>query len=658
MIAKEQIDNLVAELNFAGIAYYVYDAPVMPDSVYDLRFRELQLLEKEHPELVVAWSPTQRVGAPLSGALQKIKHTSSMQSLDNAMTETELTTWLTRVGIEVFSAQPKIDGLSLSLIYLDGVLQSAATRGNGTTGEDVTANARTVKTIPLYLPEPRPEGWLVVRGEVYIPLADFPQVNEERVAAGDSAFANPRNAAAGSLRQQNPAETAKRKLAFVAYGLEEPAICKSDADVLGMLATLGFDTVSPYSVTNVNAEWVRTYFTQMATLRENLPYDIDGIVVKAFWMDDRAKLGLGSRTPHWAIAGKFAAEQAETTLQEIEITVGRTGAITPTAVFDAVELGGTTVTRATLHNGDQIARLGLCLGDAIIVEKAGEVIPAVVGVNESLRDARCRPFQMPTECPSCGGKLEQRKAILFCVNDDCPSRVLSKLVHFVSRGAMNIPGLGEKQLETFVDAGLIQDVADLYSLRESDISGLSGFGASSAKGIVTAIQASKRPELWRFIFSLGVPNVGTTTSHHFQDTFGTLDRIMEADWGSLEAITDVGEVVAGSWFNFAQGMKGRTLVQKLKGAGVAPFVPDATGGALAGLTIVFTGTLSIPRVQAQKMAEAMGAKIGSGISASTDYLVAGDKAGGKRAQAGKLGVKVLDEDGFKRMAGLGTTDGH
>ena len=254
--------------------------------------------------------------------------------------------------------------------------------------------------------------------------------------------------------------------------------------------------------------------------------------------------------------------------------------------------------------------------------------------------------------------MEQRKAILFCLNDDCPSRVLNKLVHFVSRGAMNIPGLGEKQLEAFVDAGLVQDVADLYNLRESDISGLPGFGASSAKGIVTAIQASKRPELWQFIFSLGVPNVGTTTSHHFQDTFGSLDRIMAADWGSLEAITDVGEVVAGSWWNFAQSHKGYTLVKRLRAAGVAPFVPDATGGALSGMTIVFTGTLSVPRVQAQKMAEAMGAKIGSGISASTDYLVAGDKAGGKRAQAEKLGIKVLDEDGFKRMAGLGTTDGH
>jgi len=662
--------ELRALLHQASYEYYVLDRPALSDAEYDRLFRELQTIEKEHPALRTADSPTQRVGAEPASALAKHTHLVPMISLGNAFTEAELADWEERIARLVgddarragFVAELKIDGTAVSLTYENGVFVKGATRGNGTVGEDVTANLRTLRDVPLRLRGDDVPRLLEIRGEVYMPFTKFEKMNEERVAAGEPVFANPRNSAAGALRQLDPSITAKRPLRFFGYTVAVPPGVGLPFDtqwgLLEALASWGIP-VAPgrkccKSLPEVN-EWARDV---EARVRAELDFGIDGGVIKVDSLRLQDELGVvGGREPRWAIARKFAPDIAETTLLDIQVNVGRTGALNPFAVLEAVEIGGTTVRLATLHNFDLVRSKDLRRGDRVLVKRAGDVIPQVIGPVPEKRDAHNPPpkTRIPTKCPSCGTKVErdEEEVAIYCPNVACPGRQLEALVHFASRGAMDIRGLSYARIEQLIAASLVHDVADIYALTVEQLLTLERFAETSAQNLVDAIAASKAQPLSRLLFGLGVRHVGQTAAQLLARHFGSMKALRRATADDILALRGIGEIIAVAVVAYFEDASSNALVDKLQRAGLTMTEPVsvAAGGAFKGMTFVVTGTLpTLSRTQATELIESQGGRVTSGVSKATTFLVVGADAGSKLDKARQLGVETIDEAELLRRA--------
>ena len=661
--------ELREQLNYHNYRYYVLDDPEIPDAEYDRLFRELQALEEQYPALVAPDSPTQRVGAEPLKAFGEVKHVVPMLSLGNAFSGEEVRDFGRRIaeklglaGDEIdFTAEPKMDGLAISLLYEAGVLVRGATRGDGVTGEDVTQNVRTIPCIPLRLrtgarqPLPRV---LEVRGEVYMPKAGFEALNERQRTAGEKPFANPRNAAAGSLRQLDPKVTASRPLAMFCYGVgqvEGGQLPERHSAILAQLKDWGL-RVCPEIRTVRGIDACLDYYRDIGERRASLPYEIDGVVYKVDRIELQEMLGFVSRAPRWAIAHKFPAQEALTRLLAIDIQVGRTGAITPVARLEPVEVGGVTVTNATLHNQDEIARMDLRVGDTVVVYRAGDVIPKVGSVVLSRRPPDAKPFVMPTHCPVCGSDIIrlEGQVIARCSGGlYCPAQRKEAIKHFASRRAMDIEGLGEKLVEQLVDRDLVHDPADLYALTVEQLAGLERMAQKSAENLITALEKSKVTSLGRFLFALGIREVGETTAQNLAQHFGDLQPIKEADLETLQSVPDVGPIVANSIYTFFRQAHNLEVIDKLIAAGIHwPKVEVKTPEVLplAGKVIVLTGTLqNMSRPEAKKRLQALGAKVTGSVSKKTDWVIAGEAAGSKLKKAQELGVEVLDEAGLLNL---------
>ncbi|CAB3708211.1 MAG: NAD-dependent DNA ligase LigA [Achromobacter sp.] len=691
--AAETAARLRAEIEQHNVRYYVYDDPSISDAEYDRMMRELQDLEAAHPELVTPESPTQRVGAAPVSAFGSVRHAVPMLSLGNAFDKEDVVAFDRRVTDTLRGAgllgpaqqaeyfcELKLDGLAISLRYEDGRLVQAATRGDGQTGEDVTSNIRTIKAIPLQLTGPAPKV-LEVRGEVLMNRADFEKLNAAQAKRDEKVFVNPRNAAAGSLRQLDPRITAKRPLRFFAYGWgevqglpgsqsglfdEAPAGAtdaaatlpeKSHGAMLDWLAALGLPVNVKHNHRATGAEGLMAFYAKVGALRPELPYDIDGVVYKVDSLPAQKLLGFVARAPRFALAHKFPAEEATTTLLDIEVQVGRTGAITPVARLKPVFVGGVTVTNATLHNEDEIRRKDVRIGDTVIVRRAGDVIPEVVGAVLEQRPADAREFVMPKACPVCGSAIErlEDETIARCTGGlFCAAQRKQTLWHAASRKALDIEGLGEKLVEQLVDSGRVKSLADLFSLRPLELVGLDRMGQKSADNLVEAIDKARAPALGRLLFALGIRHVGETTARDVARHFGSIEAIMDADEDALSSVPDVGPVVAGSIRRFFAEQHNREVIDQLKAQGVHPVaeaVPEDT--TLAGKTFVLTGTLpNWTREEASMRIQAAGGKVSGSVSKKTAYLVAGEDAGSKLTKAQELGVTVLDEDALKELLGL------
>ncbi len=642
--------------------YYVDDAPVISDYEYDRLYRKLLTLEEAHPELDDPASPTKRVGGAPLDKFEKVTHTSTMNSLTDVFSFDELREFLERVAKDLpddlYSVEPKIDGLSVSISYVDGVLYRAATRGDGITGEDVTQNIKTIFSVPLTLPEPLT---LTVRGEVYMPRAVFERINQKREAAGQQLMANPRNAAAGSLRQLDSAVTAERALDIFVFNFQEGSLYSdgheplSHTETLQRLNALGFHTLEQ-QITAKSAEEIISHIEALGALRDTLAYDIDGAVIKLDSLASRKILGEGTNTPKWAVAYKYPPERKQTKLLGISVAVGRTGVLTPTADLAPVRLAGTTVTRATLHNMDFIRERGILLGDTVSVQKAGDIIPEVVCAHPEKRDGSEIDFPTPTHCPSCGSPVfrdDNDGAAIRCLNASCPAQLSRAIEHFASKDAMNIDGLGPRVVDLLLEQELISDAADLYSLRVEDMENLERMGTRSAQNLVQAIDASKSAGLERVLFALGIRNVGSGAAELLAARYGDLDRCMSATVEELCEINDFGRITAESVVNFFAQEKNRNLCEKLRAAGVTLSAKAAPASAdLAGLTFVLTGTLpTMSRDEASAMIKAKGGKVSGSVSSKTDYVVAGEAAGSKLTKAQSLGVPVIDEATLLTMLG-------
>jgi DNA ligase (NAD+) len=658
---REQIDR-------ANHAYYVLDAPEISDAEYDQLFRELQALETSHPELRSPDSPTQRVGAPVSSALAKVTHLRPMISLGNAFTPEELAAWeernariLPEVRTAGYTAEIKIDGAAVSLTYEDGRLAGGATRGNGVIGENITANIRTIADVPLAL---KGGGWpkrMEVRGEVYMPYAGFTHVNQQREREGEPLFANPRNAAAGGLRQLDPNLTRRRRLrmfAFAVEPIEGRLAARTHWELLDLLAGWGFQVESHRARFKTLAE-VQEAVTSYEELIPRLPFQADGVVIKVDRLDLHGELGVvGGREPRWAIARKFAPEVAVTRLEEIRINVGRTGALNPYAVLAPVEISGVTVSAATLHNEDLIAQKDIRAGDRVEVIRAGEVIPQVLrpvldGVDPATRGA---PFQMPDRCPACGTPVERPadEVMRYCPNASCPGRVLEGIVHFASRDAMDIRGLGYERVRQLLDTRLIADVADLYDLTAARLAELERFGEQSAQQLVAAIAASKERPLSSLLFGLGIRHVGKTVAQLLARRFGTMHALATASEAEINDVPGVGGAIAQAVVAFFAERRNQELVRRLERAGLSFTEPRApvAGGPLAGKAYVLTGTLpTLSRGQATELIESAGGRVAGSVSKKTDAVVAGEDAGGKLEKARTLGVEIIDEAELLRRVG-------
>jgi len=663
-------------LHQASYEYYVLDRPALSDAEYDRLFRELQTIEREHPALRTGDSPTQRVGAEPASALAKHTHLVPMISLGNAFTEAELADWEERIARLVgddarragFVAELKIDGTAVSLTYENGVFVKGATRGNGTVGEDVTANLRTLRDVPLRLRGDDVPRLLEIRGEVYMPFTKFEKMNEERVAAGEPVFANPRNSAAGALRQLDPSITARRPLRFFGYTVAVPPGVALPFDTQwGLLEALhrwGIP-VAPgrkccKSLAEVN-EWARDVESRV---RAELDFGIDGGVIKVDSLRLQDELGVvGGREPRWAIARKFAPDIAETTLLDIQVNVGRTGALNPFAVLEAVEIGGTTVRLATLHNFDLVRAKDLRRGDRVLVKRAGDVIPQVIGPVPEKRDAKNPPpkTRIPTKCPSCGTKVErdEEEVAIYCPNVACPGRQLEALVHFASRHAMDIRGLSYARIEQLIAASLVHDVADIYALTLEQLLTLERFAETSAQNLIDAIAASKAQPLSRLLFGLGIRHVGQTAAQLLARHFGSMAALRRATAEDILALRGIGEIIAVAVVAYFQDASSNALVDKLERAGLTMTEPVAVaaGGAFKGMTAVVTGTLpTLSRTQATELIESQGGRVTSGVSKATTFLVVGADAGSKLDKARQLGVETIDETELLRRAATPDTE--
>ena len=640
---SQQIDRLRDELRRHEHLYYVLDAPEITDAEYDRLLRELKALEEAHPEFASPDSPTQRVGGKPREGFVKVRHSGAMLSLDNALNEQELRDFDRRVrdllGDESYSyvAELKLDGLSLAAHYHNGRFAQAVTRGDGQVGEDVTENTRTIKSLPL-----RAKGDFEVRGEVVFNKKAFEKLNEERDHAELPRFANPRNAAAGSLRVLDPSITASRKLDFYAYFLfpQKPTQWES----LETLREMGFK-VNPHRRKCDAVADLLEFCKEWEEKRDLLPLEIDGVVAKIDSVRQQEKLGWTAKAPRWAIAFKFPARQEQTMVEDIIVNVGRTGAVTPTAMFKPVNIGGVMVSKATLHNEDEIGRLGVQIGDTVLVERAGDVIPKVVRVIKE-GDNR-RPFHMPTKCPDCGGDVvrAEGEAVSRCININCPARLKESVLHFAARGVMDIDGLGEVLVNNLVDTDLVKNVADLYKVTLDDLVKIERMGTKSAQNVLNNIDASRRRPLNRLLNGLGIPFVGERTAQILAETFGDLDKIMNADEEELKRAEEVGPKVAHSIRQFFDQHANRELVERLRKEGFV-FTYEITrhSGKLEGLVFVLTGTLpNLTREQAQERIEEAGGKVQKSVSKKTNYVVAGEEAGSKLDKAKELGIKVIDE---------------
>lgn len=681
MAASERILQLRKLIEDANYQYHVLDEPQIPDLEYDLLVRELEALEKQHPELVTSDSPTQRVGAAPLREFSQVQHEVPMLSLNNAFSDDEIFDFVKRINdtlsIEApsFSVEPKLDGLAISLRYENGVFVQGATRGDGTTGEDVTVNLRTIKAIPLRLRGSAPEV-LEVRGEVFMPRAEFEAFNERARESGEKTLANPRNGAAGSLRQLDSKISASRPLSFYAYGLGKTSgwsLPETHSEMLLALKSFGLP-VSPEVSTAKGAEGLLSYFKNIGEQRDKLPYDIDGVVYKLDRYDQQNAMGFVSRAPRWAIAHKFPAQEQLTTVEAIDLQVGRTGAITPVARLKAVNVAGVVVTNATLHNSDQIARLDVRIGDTVIVRRAGDVIPEVVSVMMAKRPSHANgeplhlPFAFPTQCPVCGSDAvrEEGEAVLRCTGGlFCQAQRTQALIHFASRRAMDIDGLGDRIIEALVDFGYLKSVADLYSLTLDDLLEMKrrsdkrdgntpetvkqGKVATKwAENILAAIAKSKNTTLERLLFALGIRDVGESTAKTLAKFFGALNPVMHADLDTLMQVPDVGPIVAKRIVNFFHEHHNREVIAGLRAAGVdwpegAP--QRSAEGPLVGKTIVLTGGLSsMSRDEAGDKLEALGAKVAGSVSKKTSIVIAGEAAGSKLEKAKELGIEIWDEN--------------
>jgi len=653
-------EELRARLRDASHRYYVLDAPTLSDAEYDRLFRELEQLEADHPDLITPDSPTRRVGAAPSEKFAKVTHGRQMMSLANAMTEDEFLEFDARVhrmlGEEPvrYVVEPKLDGLAVTLRYEKGRFAQGATRGDGLTGEDVTANLRTIKMVPLQLGG-RPPAVFEVRGEVFINKRDFVRMNEEREKAGEPTFVNPRNCAAGSLRQLDPRITAQRPLSIFFYEVgETPGLTfATHWEKLALLRELGLRT-NPENALCESLPEVKEKYRRMLAMRHELPYEIDGSVVKVDSEDQRRRLGAVSRTPRWAIAWKFPAEEEATTVEDIFVSVGRTGALTPVAALKPVHVGGVTVSRATLHNEDELRRKDVRVGDRVFLRRAGDVIPEIVRVIVESRPAGSRPWEMPKQCPACGTPVvrEEGEAITRCPNPTCPAKTVSRLRHFASRLAMDIEGLGLETSTQLTETGLVKTPADLYRLTYEQLVGLDRFADLSARNLLAAIKASKTRPLRHVIYALGIRMVGEATAVSLARRFGSLEALMNASVEDLQSVRDVGPEVARQIHDFLALPGQREMIGQLLAAGVRPDpeVAVATEGALAGKTVVLTGTLAkYSRESAKAEIERRGGRVSGSVSRKTDLVVAGEDAGSKLKKAQELGVRVVDEDGFREL---------
>ena len=662
---NERIEELRREINRHNELYYVRDTPEITDAEYDRLFDELAGLEKEHPELVTPDSPTQRVGAPPLDAFKTIRRTLPMLSLRKVTSKTEFLDFHRRVrdlsgsgeeGLQ-YAVEPKFDGLAVELVYEHGLLTLGATRGDGVVGEDVTINLRTIRSIPLQLKGGHAPERIEVRGEVIMAKDDFSLLNRAREKAGEPLFANPRNAAAGSVRQLDSRITRARPLSLYAYGIGkvEGASLSNHWDTLHFLKELGFQ-ISEHIALCESPTRVTEYYEKILEQRDALPFEIDGIVIKVNDYTLQSKLGEISRSPRWAVAWKFPPQQEQTRVKDIVVGVGRTGALTPVAVLEPVRVGGVEVGRATLHNEDEIKKKDVRIGDTVIIQRAGDVIPEVVQVIASKRTGNEKPFVMPDKCPVCGSKVQrpEGESVHRCTGLACPAQVKENLAHFASRGAMDIDGLGYKLLEQMVDKGIIEDQGDLYFLKKEDLMQLDRMGDKLARNLLDAIDRSRKPGLANLIYALGVRNVGTHLAAVLARHFKSVDTLAEQEEEDLTRVHEVGPVVAQSIAAFFSNPNNRDVLNKMKDGGVVFPVEDVETGEtpLAGKTFVLTGGLeSFTREEARKIIENLGGRVSSSVSKKTDFVVVGKDPGSKYDQARKLGVKTLDEEAFKGMMG-------
>jgi len=665
--AARRIEELRRLIHYHDYKYYVEDSPEIPDQEYDRLFRELKQLEADYPELITPDSPTQRVGGQVAEGFSVVEHKVAMLSLDNAFSPAELYEFEERLkralpGEEFrYVAELKIDGLGVALLYRDGLLVRGSTRGDGRVGEDVTANLRTIRSIPLRLDQGRYRFFeLEVRGEVYLRRDDFERLNRERERNGEPTFANPRNAAAGSVRLLDPSLTARRPLNIFIYGISylDPPLFSTHSESLAALRSLGF-RINPRNATLNSMEEVISYCQEMERKREELEYEVDGVVVKVDSLDQQRRLGSTSRHPRWAIAYKFAAHQAITRVREIIVGVGRTGALTPVAVLEPVELGGATVSRATLHNEDEVARKDVRVGDTVLVERAGEVIPQVVRVLPEKRRPDSRTFIMPRTCPVCGAAVfrPEGEAVSRCTDASCPAQIKERLIHYGSRRAMDIDGLGEKIVDQLVDSGLVKDFADLYRLDVPTLCRLERMAEKSAGNLVRAIESSKDRGLARLLYGLGIRYVGEHVAEVLASRYRSLEALSRATQEELQEIPEIGPRIAQSVAHFFAQEENRRVIDKLRQVGVRMEEAEAVRIAptLRGKVFVLTGALEgFSREEAKEEITRRGGRVSSSVSRKTDYVVAGKDPGSKLQEARRLGVRVLDEEEFRSLlAGVG-----
>ncbi|RME76095.1 MAG: NAD-dependent DNA ligase LigA [Chloroflexi bacterium] len=673
---EKEIAALRREINYHLYRYHTLDDPIISDAEYDALMNRLRQLEAEHPELVTPDSPTQRVGAPPLDAFEKVNHPIPMTSLNNAFDDGDMHAWLARIGRLLpdgmtvddleFVVEPKIDGLAVALTYENGILTRGATRGDGQVGENVTANIRTIKSIPLSIPVspdgPPAPARIEVRGEVYMPIAAFNEFNRQQAEKGEKLFANPRNAAAGSLRQLDSRITAERPLAFFAYaiGYVEGADIRTQKEALDYLAALGFP-VNPDILHTRSFDEVLHFIHNWMTRRDTLPYDADGVVVKINDFRLQEHLGVVGNAPRWAIAYKFPAREATTKLLEIKVNVGRTGQITPYANLEPVNIGGVTVRQATLHNFEDLAKKDIREGDTVVVKRAGDVIPQVVKPVLDLRPPDSKPYRPPEVCPTCGEKLarfREDEVALFCINSACPAQLVRQVEYFVSRSAMDIEGFGIKIAELLVAKGLIKDIADIYFLAEKreELLALEGFAEKKVDNLLAAIEASKQQPFDRFLTGLGIRYVGSVVARLLVEAFPSIDALQQASQAELEAIDGIGPRIAESITAWFSRPANQALIEKFRRAGLklrmAPRSPEAASRPLAGLTFVLTGTLPTwSREEAKAFIEQHGGKVTGSVSKKTSYVVVGENPGSKLEKARQLGIPTLDEDGLRRLAG-------
>lgn len=657
--AAKRAEHLRSELERHNRLYYQHAAPEISDREFDQLLRELQDIEKEHPELITPDSPTQRVGgAPLEGFAQ-ITHRVPMMSLDNTYSEEELSEFYARLqkglGREKIKCtiEPKVDGVAVSVRYENGVLKHGVTRGDGRVGDDITQNLKTIRSLPLRLPKHVPQTF-EVRGEVYMNRAEFEKMNQEREEAGEPRFANPRNSTAGSLKQLDPRDAAKRPLSVIFYGMGDHGEAKlqSQSQIYDLLHEAGLPKAELLWDCD-SIEQMLGVIHELDERRRKLPYDTDGAVIKVDSFAEQRDLGSTSKAPRWAIAYKYAAEQAETKLLAVDIQVGRTGALTPVARLTPVFLSGSTVSNATLHNFEEIERKDIRVGDFVTIEKAGEIIPAVVSVNKDKRTGEETPVPVPTECPVCGTPVrkDEGQVAIRCPNSDCPEQVKRRVEHFTHRGAMDIRGLGEQVVGQLVDIGLVHHIPDLYDLNEDALGKLERQGKKSIENLLKGIAESKTQPPWRLLFGLGVPQVGASSARSLVEHFGSIDALAAASMEDLLKVQDIGDIVAQSIHDWFREEKNVQRLDRLRAAGLQFANPkeDRASDKLAGTTWVITGTLSQGRDEVADIIRSHGGKVSSSVSSKTSFLLAGEEAGSKLEKATKLGVKVLSEAEFQEL---------